>query len=148
MFEKLKKAPSVQSYKRMWPFVKPHWFKALLAILITIPIGSLDAVIALSLKPYMDLVVVDKSIQSPYYIPLLIILFTLLQSGLEYGATYLNTWVGAKITMGLKTKLYDKLFDIKENYTYPDALGKTNNFVIYTKFLSDKKDKWNNQFWR
>ena len=79
MFEKLKKAPSVQSYKRMWPFVKPHWFKALLAILITIPIGSLDAVIALSLKPYMDLVVVDKSIQSPYYIPVLIILFTLVQ---------------------------------------------------------------------
>ncbi|MBQ4084171.1 MAG: ABC transporter ATP-binding protein [Alphaproteobacteria bacterium] len=107
----------------MWPFIKPHWFKALLAIFITIPIGSLDAVIALSLKPYMDLVVVDKSIQSPYYIPVLIILFTLIQSGLEYGATYLNTWVGAKITMGLKAKLYDKLLEFEPSYFDANSSG-------------------------
>ncbi len=49
-----------------------------------------------------------------------------------------------KVENYLSTKLYDKLFDIKEDYTYPDKLGKTNNFVIYTKFLTDKKEKWNN----
>ena len=84
----------------MWPYVRPYWFRALLAILITIPIGSLDAVIALSLKPYMDLVMVEKSIQASWYIPLLIIAFTTLQGGLGYISTYLNTWTGAKFTNG------------------------------------------------
>ena len=72
MFKKLKQSQFVLNYKRMWPFVKPYWFRALLATLITIPIGSLDAVIALSLKPYMDMVVIDKSIESPFYIPCLL----------------------------------------------------------------------------
>lgn len=53
------------NYSRMWPYVKPVWFRALCSMLICIPIGSLDAVIALALKPYMDLVMVEKSITSP-----------------------------------------------------------------------------------
>ena len=56
----------VVNYGRMWPYVKPVWFRALCSMLICIPIGSMDAVIALALKPYMDLVMVDKSIQSPW----------------------------------------------------------------------------------
>ena len=58
-----------QHYEAMWPFVKPYAFRALMAILITIPIGALDSVVALALKPYMDIVLVDKSSQSPEYIP-------------------------------------------------------------------------------
>ncbi|MBQ4557855.1 MAG: GNAT family N-acetyltransferase [Clostridia bacterium] len=49
-----------------------------------------------------------------------------------------------KVVNYVSTKLYDKLFDLREDYTYPDKIGSTNNFVIYTKFLSDKKEKWNN----
>ena len=55
------------NYSRMWPYVKPFWFRALCSMLICIPIGSLDAVIALALKPYMDLVMVEKSVTSPWY---------------------------------------------------------------------------------
>ena len=102
----------VKNYKRMWPYIKPYWFPGLMSLLITIPIGSLDAVIALSLKPYMDLVMVEKSIQTAWYIPLAIIAFTCIQGGLTYVANYLNTWVGAKITNLLKLDLYKKMLDI------------------------------------
>ena len=99
----------VVNYRRMWPYVKPVWFRALCSMLICIPIGSLDAVIALALKPYMDLVMVDKSIQSPWYIPLGIVAFTSIQGGLKYMSSYLATWVGSKITNALKYDLYKKL---------------------------------------
>lgn len=99
----------VNNYKRMWPYVKPYWFRALMSILIAIPIGSLDAVIALSLKPYMDLVMVEKSLAASWYIPLVIIAFTCVQGGLTYVAAYLNTWVGTKITNRLKYDLYGKM---------------------------------------
>ncbi len=99
----------VINYGRMWPYVKPVWFRALCSMLICIPIGSLDAVIALALKPYMDLVMVDKSIQSPWYIPLGIVAFTSIQGGLKYMSSYLATWVGSKITNALKFDLYKKL---------------------------------------
>lgn len=49
-----------------------------------------------------------------------------------------------KIENFISTKLYDKLFDIKEDYTYSDKIGNTNKFLIYTKFLTGKKELWNN----
>ena len=99
----------VMNYKRMWPYVKPYWFRALMSVLIAIPIGSLDAVIALSLKPYMDLVMVEKTLKASWYIPIVIVAFTCIQGGLTYVAEYLNTWVGTKITNRLKYDLYGKM---------------------------------------
>ncbi len=99
----------VQNYRRMWPYVKPYWFRALMSVLLAAPIGMLDGVIAMSLKPYMDLVMIDKSLQAAWYIPIVIVLFTTVQGGLTYGANYLNTWVGTKITNLLKLDLYKKM---------------------------------------
>ena len=104
------------NYCRMWPYVKPFWFRALCSMLICIPIGSLDAVIALALKPYMDLVMVEKSIASPWYIPLGIVAFTSLQGGLKYMSSYLSTWVGGKITNGLKYDMFKKLLTLPTSF--------------------------------
>lgn len=100
---------SLEGYAKMWPFVKPYWGRLLLAILITIPIGSMDAVIAWSLKPFMDVVLVEKQTGWTMYIPLMIIAFSVLQALLTYTATYLNTWVGNKISLDLKRQLFNKL---------------------------------------
>ena len=112
----LKEQRFVINYSRMWPYVKPVWFRALCSMLICIPIGSLDAVIALALKPYMDLVMVEKTISSPWYIPLGIVAFTSIQGGLKYVSSYLSTWVGTKITNGLKFDLYKKLLSFETSF--------------------------------
>lgn len=109
LIQKLKSSYVISNYTKIMPYVKPYWVRGLLGILITIPIGSMDAVIAWSLRPYMDIVMVEKNTSSTAYIPILIIVFSCLQSLLNYTATYLNTWVGQKISMGLKTTLYEKL---------------------------------------
>ena len=99
----------VMNYKRMWPYVKPYWFRGVMSLVLAIPVGSLDAVIAMALKPYMDLVMVEKSVQTAWYIPLAIILFTTIQGILTYLSNYLNAWSGAKITNALKLDLYKKM---------------------------------------
>ena len=106
----------VENYKRMWPYMKPFWFRALLSVLVAIPVGSLDAVIALSLKPYMDVVMIDKNLQTAWYIPLMIIGFTIVQGILRYMAEYLNTWVGAKTTNLLKLDLYKKMLAFETEF--------------------------------
>lgn len=108
----------VKNYSRMWPFVKPYWGRALLAIAICIPIGCLDAVIAWSLKPYMDVVLVakEKSALVTWGVPVAIILFTTVQGICNYLATYLNAWVGQKITVDLKKKLYTKLLNYETSF--------------------------------
>ena len=91
------------------PYFKPYLRRTILALGLAVPIGALDAVIALSLKPYMDVVMMDKQMQSTWFLPVLIVVFTSVQGGLNYLATYMNDWVGGRVTNDLKKDLYQKL---------------------------------------
>lgn len=99
----------ITNYAKIYPYVRPYLFRAVLAILITLPLGAMDAVIAWVLKPYMDVVMIEKSAKATSLLPLLVIVFSFAQSMLNYAATYLNTWVGQKITMDLKKNLFKKM---------------------------------------
>jgi len=129
--EKLKKNQFVVNYGRMWPFVKPIWPIALLSLLICVPVGSLDAAIAMFLKPYTDVVVVGKNMEAPWFIPILIVGFTTVQGLLNFGSAYLNTWVGGKLTMAVRRRLYAKLVEIEpaffDNKTSGEILFRFNN---------------------
>lgn len=131
---KIKNAYMVKNYSHIWPYVRPYWFRALIAVLITIPVGSMDAVIAWSLKPFMDTVMLQSEDfnMSTAWIPLLIIGFSFTQSMLNYCATYLNTWVGNRIAIDLKQTLFHKLM------TYHAAFfDKRNSGEIAFRFNND-----------
>ncbi len=119
-------------YKKILPYVKPYYWRALFAVALSIPIGALDAVIAWALKPYMDIVLVDKSAQSPAIIPLVIVLFTVFQGGLTYLSTYMNSWVGMKITQDVKRALYQKLLVLESAF-----FDKNDSGLIIQRFSTD-----------
>lgn len=127
-----KKNQFLNSISILWPYIKPYWVKALIALLITIPVGSMDAVIAWSMKPYMDIVLVEKSAQTTAYIPIIIIIFSLVQGILTYGSTYLNAWVGTRITHDLKIKLYEKMMGFDAGF-----FDKATSGEIQFRFNSD-----------
>ncbi|MCD7879222.1 MAG: ATP-binding cassette domain-containing protein [Candidatus Gastranaerophilales bacterium] len=122
---------TINNYIKIFPFIKPYWSRALVALGLAVPIGCLDAVIALSLKPYMDIVMVEKTMQSPWYIPIVIVAFTSLQGILNYASTYTNDWVTMKVTNDLKKALYNKLMHKSSVYfdtkTSGDSLKRFNN---------------------
>lgn len=132
--EKLNNLYMVKNYRKILPYVKPYWVRALIAVLITIPIGSMDAVIAWSLKPYMDVVMLEQRATTTQaaLIPLLIIIFSSLQSLLNYTATYLNTWVGQKIAQDVKIDLFDKLMHYNAAF-----FDKMNSGDILFRFNND-----------
>lgn len=111
-----KKEPKLKNLKTILPFVKPYWIRASIAAALAIPVGSLDAFIALALKPYMDVVLIQKTVGNVSFIPLLIIGVALLQGILLYSILYLNTWVGNKITNDVKATLFKKLMSFDAGY--------------------------------
>ncbi len=123
MLNFIKRSVIYKNYAKILPYVKPYWIRAFLAVMITIPIGSADALIAWSLKPYMDVVMIEKNIYQIWYIPFLIIIFSLIQSLLSYSATYLNTWVGRKISNDVKKDLFDKLMRFDSAYFDRNSSG-------------------------
>ena len=122
--EKYADNENYHSLSTILPYFKPYLFRTLLALGLAIPIGSLDAVIALSLKPYMDIVMLDKQMQSPWYIPILIVVFTSIQGTLNYLATYMNDWVGGRVTNDLKIDLYKKLMHQTASFFDGQTSGK------------------------
>ena len=117
---------------RMGPLIKPYWFRTLLGIALTIPAGALDGAVAMFLKYYVDNVVVAKNADWADYIPLLIILFAIIQGVLNFSSTYLNSWVGTKITTDLKKKLYQKLLTFD-----PCFFDNHNSGDVVYRFYSD-----------
>ncbi len=99
----------VTNYKRMWIYVRPYKIRALVAMLVTVPVGLMDAAIAWSLKPYMDVMMVSKATGYVLYLPVIIIIFGLLQGVLNYESAYMNTWVGQRISNDMKLVLYERL---------------------------------------
>ena len=113
----------VKNYKRMWPYVKPVWFRAILAVLLAIPVGSMDALIAWAIKPYTDAVMVEQTMTASWYIPILIVSFTAIQGGLTYTLNYLNTWVGLKITNAMKADLFKKMLTFETEFFTSKSSG-------------------------
>ncbi len=123
---------SLKNYSLILPYAKPYWFRAILAIAITIPVGSMDAVIAWSLKPFMDVVLVEQQTGWTSYIPLMIITFSILQAVFTYIATYMNTWVGNRIALDIKGKLFDKLVHNDASF-----FDKTDSGMVLMRFNRD-----------
>ncbi len=106
----------IKNFRRMWPYIKPFWFRACLGVALTVPVGALDGAVAMFLKPFMDKVMVDKQPHFSALIPFLIVGFTIVQGVLLYASNYMNTWVGQKITQSVKRKLYAKLLSMDTAY--------------------------------
>ena len=109
IIDKIKSMNFAQNYRKIWPYVKPYRARAALAVFVTLPMGAMDASIALLLKPYMDAVLVNKSAAANSIMPIIIVGVSVVQSGLNYASTYFNAWVGQRITMDLKASLFDKM---------------------------------------
>lgn len=92
-------------YKRLLSYFRPYWPQALVALLITIPIGGLDGAIAYSLKPFVNSLAIKKSLENVFFAPFIILGFTVLQGVLFYVSTYTNGWLGMKVSQDLRREL-------------------------------------------
>lgn len=131
---------------RIWPYIKPYWFRITLGFLIAIPLGLLDGVTAFALKPYMDYVIggndfaVDwhgvkfaiTSVQMAYILPIGVILFAVFQGVLRYLNGYLSTWTSQRITNDVKFDLFDRLI-----HMHPQFFDENSSGVIIQRYMGD-----------
>ncbi len=118
--------------KKFWPFFKPYIFLTILGVLLTIPVGGLDAAVASFLKPFMDNVMVDKNTEFALKVPFIIIGFTLVQGICIYTSNIVNTYVGARISTDLKLALYKKLL-VSESVFF----DKNTSGIVLLRFCND-----------
>lgn len=131
---------------RIWPYIKPYWFRISLGFAIAIPLGLLDGVTAFALKPYMDYVIGGKefafnwhgiglslsSLQMAFIIPLGVILFAIVQGVLRYLNGYFSTWTSQRITNDVKFDLFDRLI-----HMHPQFFDDNSSGIVISRYMGD-----------
>ena len=122
----------LQGFKKFWPFLKPYFLLTILGILLTIPVGGLDAAVASFLKPFMDNVMVEKDTEFASMVPLIIIAFTIGQGICIYSSNLVNSYVGNRISTDLKLALYKKLLVNDVSFFDKNTSG-----IVLLRFCND-----------
>ena len=131
---------------RIWPYIKPYWFRITLGFLVAIPLGLLDGVTAFALKPYMDYVIGGKSleftsfghafvitsIQMAYILPFAVIAFAGFQGVLRYLNSYISAWTSRRITNDVKVDLFHRLI-----HMHPQFFDENPSGIIISRYMSD-----------
>lgn len=131
---------------RIFPYIRPYWFRIFLGFAIAIPLGLLDGVTAFALKPYMDYVIGSKafeftlwhfnivvtSIQMSILLPAGVILFAAFQGVLRYLNGYLSTWTSQRITNDVKFDLFNRLI-----HMHPQFFDENSSGIIISRYMSD-----------
>ena len=135
--------------KKIFPYIKTVLFRIILNLGISVPLGMLDGVVAISLRPYLDYVVNGNAEQSfellghtyalqrslLVMIPIGIVLFALIQGILKYFSNYLTDWTGTKMANNLKKDLFNKLTSLDTKFYDVNSSG-----IILNRFLNDPND--------
>ena len=131
---------------RIWPYIKPYWFRITLGFLIAIPLGLLDGVTAFALKPYMDYVIGGKALEFSAFnhdfsistkmmaiiLPIGVILFAAFQGVLRYLNGYFSTWTSQRITNDVKYDLFNKLI-----HMHPQFFDENSSGIIISRYMND-----------
>lgn len=128
--------------QKISPFLKPHMPRIILNMILAVPLGLLDGVVAFALKPYMDCVINGKTWTIGNFtieqnllaaiIPFGIVLFAIVQGLLKYTNNYLTDWTGNKISNSLKVELFRKLTSLDPKFYDINSSG-----LVLTRFLTD-----------
>ncbi|MDR2576831.1 MAG: ABC transporter ATP-binding protein/permease [Puniceicoccales bacterium] len=100
----------------LWSWLRPYRWIAIFGIILTIPVGSMEAVIAAFLRPFVDQIAHGGSAHFAVSIPLLIVLFTATQGCFVFCAAYVNAWVGNCMVRDVKRKLFQHLLLMDSAY--------------------------------
>ncbi len=132
--------------ERIFPYIKPVLPRSILNLVIAIPLGLLDGVVALALRFYTDYVINGDPAQtwslwghtiyvqsfSAAVIPFGIVAFAAFQGILKYVNFYLTNWTGNKISNALKIDLFKKMTSMDPQFYDVNSSG-----MVLTRFLSD-----------
>ena len=131
---------------RIFPYIKPYIPRILIGFAIAIPLGLLDGVTALALKPYMDYVVGGKALEfsilnhpisisslaMAFILPIGVILFAVFQGVLKYLNDYISAWTSQRITNDVKFDLFHRLIHMHPLFYDDNSSG-----IVISRYMGD-----------
>lgn len=118
--------------KRLLVFVKPYKKFVFLAVILTISISGLAAIRPAFTQMAVDDYITKGDIPGLQFIVLLFVGSLVLQGLIQYGMTYLTSWIGQNVTFDLRRKIFDHITNLNLKYFDTNPIGR-----LVTRVTSD-----------
>jgi ABC-type multidrug transport system fused ATPase/permease subunit len=111
--------------RKLLPFFRPYWGRAIATILLTLVVTATGLA-----GPALAQFAIDDGIRArdKGVLVLAVALFVIagvVGWGAGYGQTYLSSWVGERVLLDLRTRLFDHLMRLELGYHERQATGRT-----------------------
>lgn len=110
-------------YVRLLRQVKPYWRMFTLAVGAMVLLAATEPALPMLLKPTLDGSFMEKDLQSVGLMAGLIIVLFVVRGAATFATTMALTWVGGKVVMDLRNRMFDKLVSLPSAYYDKHASG-------------------------
>jgi subfamily B ATP-binding cassette protein MsbA len=110
-------------YVRLLRQVKPYWRMFALAVGAMVILAGTEPALPMLLKPTLDGSFMEKDLQSVGLMAGLIIVLFVVRGAATFATTMALTWVGGKVVMDLRNRMFDKLVSLPSAYYDKHASG-------------------------
>lgn len=114
---------SAQLYLRLLGYVKPYWRTFAISVLAMAITGATEPLLPALLKPMLDGTFVHKDDIVIRFAPILILVIFFVRGVSSFVGTYAIGWVGNKVVMVLREKMFHKLLTLPTQYFDDHATG-------------------------
>lgn len=114
---------SAQLYLRLLGYVKPYWRTFAISIIAMAVTAATEPLLPALLKPMLDGTFVHKDDTVIKLAPILILVIFFVRGVSSFVGTYAISWVGNKVVMVLREKMFHKLLTLPTRYYDDHATG-------------------------
>lgn len=96
-------------YLRLLKYIRPYMHRLMMAILCTVMASACNLYLPWIIKDVVDKVLVQKDTFMLYIIAISIVVIFIIRGLFFYGQSYLMSWVGQKVVIGIRGEIFRKL---------------------------------------
>jgi subfamily B ATP-binding cassette protein MsbA len=110
-------------YARLLRQVTPYWRMFALAVGAMVILAATEPALPMLLKPTLDGSFMEKDLESVGLMAGLIVVLFVVRGAATFATTMALTWVGGKVVMDLRNRMFDKLVSLPSAYYDKHASG-------------------------
>jgi ATP-binding cassette, subfamily B, bacterial MsbA len=122
---------STALYLRLLRYVLPYKHVLVVALLSAVVVALTEPALPAIMKPLFDGVFVERDAAIIRWMPLIIIGLFVVRAVAEYAATYCMAWVGNRLVMDMRARMFARLLELPTPYYDEQASGNLISKLTY-----------------
>lgn len=114
---------STQLYFRLLRYVKPYWGVFALSIVGMLITAATEVALPVAVKPFLDGTFVNKDPFLITWVPVFMVLLYVVRGAGAYLGTYASAWVGNKVVMDLRDRMFRRMLALPLGYFHDNTTG-------------------------